>query len=123
LPYKDLDKGVELDLISPYRHNTKRSVANTSYMGLLVSLGSVGNFKRSDRDKRNVHIRELKARDSKFCVSELIANYPITQGTFLQNLTESYIPRSNGTTRQDHHTGEITVTKPDGGRYVYGIPA
>ncbi len=82
-------------------------------------------LKRANREKRNQVFTYLNAEEaSKAALEQTLSSHKpntITYGCPGQNIT--YINRSNDTTYQKHHISEVTVTNPDGARYVYGIPA
>ncbi len=84
-------------------------------------------LKRSGREKRNQVFSYLTAKEAAavgldkqiFTHNVNVLTYP----TFINGTNGSVINRTGGTHYQDHHISEISVTKEDGSRYVYGIPA
>ncbi len=76
------------------------------------------NFKRKKRDIRGQLVSALTADQSNFCLSHGIPK-TVNQGS--SNYLET-IPRIGGY-RNASHNSEISITKEDGSRFVYGIPA
>ncbi|MCB0647468.1 MAG: hypothetical protein KDC49_12455 [Saprospiraceae bacterium] len=84
---------------------------------------SIGNeIKRDKREKRNESISYLNATEATAVGLEKgIRNYKMDiQMKPLNDYT--IIPRTENY-RKEHHISEITALRPDGLRYVYGIPA
>jgi hypothetical protein len=82
---------------------------------------------RKKRDPRNQLMSYLTASEAeKFALDKKIksvaqgAQYK-SDGTEFENTTIDRV--SSDLTRKGHHLSEITVTKEDGSRYLYGIPA
>ena len=79
-------------------------------------------IKRIDREKRNESISYLSAAEASSAgLTKKIQNY-------LMDDDMNPLDESNGITRtedyrKDHHISEITALRPDGLRYIYGIPA
>jgi len=90
---------------------------------------AVGAGRRSTRAIRNTHISHLNAGEaSDRAISKFIKDY--SPNNFTMDLVtrelNSYTPKNRGTLHGlsgiDHHLSELTVTKDDGSRYVYGLP-
>tara|TARA_B100000508_G_scaffold137355_2_gene131770 strand:+ start:74807 stop:80668 length:5862 start_codon:yes stop_codon:yes gene_type:complete len=73
-------------------------------------LGLPSDVKRSGRQLRNQSILNLS-------IDELINGDGIGQGPIAKN---NYPVHSSA---KSHHTGEVQITRNDGARYIYGIPA
>jgi hypothetical protein len=104
------------------KRNRKTELGSVSNNGdNIVSFSSNGSINRTKRDKRNIFVKELKASDSKYCFNEHIKYYSYNKvnGLITQTGNENRVNEI----RKSHHTSEISVTKPDGSKYVYGIPA
>lgn len=90
--------------------------------------GEVKNLQSKRRTKkisRNQSISYLTAKDAnEFALERGILSYRKNYFALGETgyLSESYRTRAAGV-RQDHHISEITTLKPDGTRYVFGIPA
>ena len=123
LPYKDLNNpvGLKIHKIS-FLSSILRDRVNVSNNNNIISFNSSGNIYRTKRDKRNIFVRELKASDYKYCFDRKISISPLS-GSCSEGSTELHEDRINTTYRPSHHTSEISVIKPDGSKYVYGIPA
>ena len=80
-----------------------------------INIDGRGSYTRDKRDKRNVHIKVLRADEKEYCLDETI-DYQTPLGTIASS-------QRNQNGRSGHHNSEITLTKPDGSRFVYGIPA
>ncbi|MBP6794320.1 MAG: hypothetical protein KA143_04655, partial [Saprospiraceae bacterium] len=80
--------------------------------------GISSNIKRSKRAKRNQSISFLVASEAK----EIGLEKTIKNHTLNSSSAPVDIPR-NDLIRKSHHISEITALRPDGLRYVYGIPA
>lgn len=77
---------------------------------------------RKERQRRNEAIHVLTAREAaSFALEKKILSY----NTFNVTGTGKYIPSEElpRTSYPHHHVSEITALRPDGARYVYGIPA
>jgi len=88
---------------------------------------SFGNsIQRDIRAKRTTNISYLNPKDAYIAgVNKEIQSYPLLQYPTNSNVNStnvSIIPRLNSQ-RKENHISEITVTKTDGSRYIYGIPA
>lgn len=94
--------------------------ASSSYVGG----GSMGSNTRSGRKIRDQHISVLNAEQANnFAISkkiEIFNDFTITpDGNYLP---EQVVDRNTGIYKPDH-ISEITVSRSDGARYIYGIPA
>lgn len=82
------------------------------------------SVQRESRAKRTTHISYLNTKEALVAgVNKNIENYKLfTASSNLNSSTDKkeIISRMN---RRENHLSEITVTKTDGSRYVYGIPA
>ncbi len=90
-----------------------------NFPGKSVSIGAKGNFTRSSREKRTQVFSYLTAAEADNLGGEkqLVIYKPYTGNT--GEKISSVQPRVYGN-RKGHHISEITVTQPDGARYVYG---
>ena len=80
------------------------------------------DIKREDREKRNESISYLSAAEATHIgLQKDILNFPINRGYVDHSDLES-LPRITAN-KKPHHISEITAVRPDGLRYVYGIPA
>jgi hypothetical protein len=85
------------------------------------------NIKRKKRQTRNQNISYLTASEAvDYALVKEIENYPYNVHTI--NSSYGYeIPAGNKTSRligsNGHHISEMQAVRPDGARYVYGIPA
>ena len=79
-------------------------------------------IKRESREKRNQSISYLTADEAeKVGINKNILSYPLNSGID-RSVTPTELSRVN-TKRKSHHMSEITALRPDGLRYVFGIPA
>ncbi|MGB0176880.1 MAG: hypothetical protein ACPF9D_06925, partial [Owenweeksia sp.] len=76
--------------------------ASASYLTKSKVRSSISQVKKTSRGKRNQVISTLTRKE-------------VAEGMGLDSIVTEY--------GEDHHIGEITVIKTDGGRYVYGLPA
>lgn len=84
------------------------------------------NFQRNTRERRNEVMQVLTAKDAaRYGLDTLILSYAKNKIRFTAPIDSNcYIANSiRRVNYPKHHTSEISVTKPDGYRYVYGIPA
>ncbi|MCS6933864.1 MAG: hypothetical protein NZM35_01760 [Chitinophagales bacterium] len=91
-----------------------------------VVAGNAGdNFLRNNREYRQNHIRCLTALDAtQMALSKEISSYPLNQfQNYSNSSTFSRAIAKWGRIRSLEHISEITVTRTDGMRYVFGIPA
>lgn len=83
-------------------------------------------LQRNKRNIRGTSISYLRVGEKiRLTRSHAVTSYPLNNvGTYPSGLIQQYyhIP-IDLMKRPFHHIGEITVTKPDGKRYNYGIPA
>lgn len=96
----------------------KFSVQSSLYDKNGNSLGS-SSIRRNAQAKRNQLIVPLNAEQATYYGIEKNINYYTYNGG-------QYTPGSTGRisgARLDHHISEVTTLRPDGMRYVYGIPA
>ncbi len=100
------------------------SIGNDAGVSTMAGLG-----KRSSRVIRNTHISYLSAKDANDRAQvRLIRDFAVNQFGIntstreLNNYTTKNRQNLNGLSNIDHHLSELTVTKGDGTRYVYGIP-
>ena len=78
---------------------------------------------RKKREKRNQSISYLTALEaSTFGLHKKIQNYQLSDDGLNENTSIKTIDRV-GNGKEVHHISEITALRPDGLRYVYGIPA
>jgi hypothetical protein len=83
-------------------------------------LGASYNLK-TGRDKRNQVISIMEAaKAAKFALETDLKSYLLDAKT--GNLTATSIPRVSAQAK-GHHISEISVLRPDGTRYIFGIPA
>jgi hypothetical protein len=100
----------------------------------LAAVNISGQLKRNSREKRNQIFSYLDAEEAtQMGLDRIIKSHPIGQITYgcspgsttpinrVATNDEMTISKTNF--RQKHHISEISVTNPDGQRYVYGIPA
>jgi len=99
---------------------TARNIFDLSGSTLLVS----GNLTKTRREKRSQSTSILSAYEANFMgLDKTINSYPLNTSVFgncgasasIYHISRLYWPQ--------HHMSEITVTNPDGKRYVYGLPA
>ena len=108
-----------------------------------LQLSILSRIQRKNRMPRNTHISYLTAAEaSVFGLEKMITTYPILKYYYANTNWHLYdnsspvngstgsglyaaIPRTLGKSGKGigHHPSEISVTKTDGSRYVYGIPA
>jgi hypothetical protein len=80
-------------------------------------------IKRTAREKRNQSISYLTAKEAVHQgLNKKIQSYPKNSGLGKQ-VVPLPIDRTDNSSRKEHHIGEITAVRPDGLRFVYGIPA
>ncbi|MES2655515.1 MAG: hypothetical protein V4620_08000 [Bacteroidota bacterium] len=111
-PYANLDKDFVLKFFNPFK-----TVEDLSYKGP-IAMDKMGKYHRDKRDKRNVFIKSLSNAESDFCLNKKIkyaAGFGPDGATGELNRTDA--------NRKAHHNSEMTVIKPDGTKYVYGIAA
>ncbi len=90
--------------------NLKTMLGSTSTVASVV--------KRSKRLKRNQSVSYLTADEGeKFGIDKSVKSYS------LNNDDTIYIGRKLHANSKTHHISEITAVRPDGLRYIYGIPA
>lgn len=108
--FKNIGERTKVDkLFEPYKTlNASFDVSNTSV--------SSNQYHREKRDNRNVFIRKLNNSESAFAQDKEI-KYKNVNGLI------EMLPVSNSETRKPHHNSEISVTRPDGTKYIYGIAA
>jgi hypothetical protein len=89
----------------------------------------IGGGRRTTRAIRNTHISYLHAGEAaQRALVKNIKDFSKNQFTLspstreFQNFTTQPRNGFNNLSGIDHHLSELTVTKPDGSRYVYGIP-
>ena len=82
--------------------------------------------KRKTRRRRNQGIRFKTADEAQFnALIKQVESYDLGDHTF-DTKTGQYIKGANSKNRTDykpHHISEVEVVRPDGVRYIYGIPA
>lgn len=89
---------------------------------------SYGGQKKTNREPRNNNLTFLNITDaSNFAVDKLITDYTTNTFSYTANgdidkTKYTSTARNTGLSGKDHHISEITVTKDDGARYVYGVP-
>jgi hypothetical protein len=98
-----------------------KNILNYNYGAKMVST----NPTKTRREKRNQCTSLLTAQEATyFGLDRCIKSYPFNKNVFDSGCYSSKqfdtIPRS---TWPAHHISEVTVTNPDGKRYVYGTPA
>jgi hypothetical protein len=131
---------------SPYITNSENILANTgSFAAAKVILDKSGsevintnnlkaNFaspntisnvqKRSNRSKRNQSVSFLTSLEAKHIgLEKKIRNFTLSTSPSSSTNRFSEIDRQDDVTRKKHHISEITVVRPDGLRYIYGIAA
>jgi hypothetical protein len=83
-----------------------------------LNVKSSENYKRKKRDIRGQLVSALTADQSNFCLNSDIHKM-VNEGTssYLETIN-----RNNGY-RKASHNSEISITKEDGSKFVYGIPA
>lgn len=121
-PYKNLNNpiNVRVKKISGLSRALGQTV--TFNDGNVLSYDPLGTVVRTKRDKRNIYIRALKAGEEIFCLTDSIEFKTwVTEGA-IKSVYPVRLSRS-AEFRKSHHTSEITVCKPDGNKYVYGIAA
>ena len=93
----------------------KTSLSSTSEQNLAIP----GN--KTDREKRNQVFSILTAREaSHFALDKTIKSYRFTN---FQTGEETITSIGRTDIAEDHHLSELTVLRPNGARYVFGIPA
>ncbi len=95
--------------------NNRQSMSETS-----ASMGDRSNFYHSSRARRTQLFSYLTAEEAeKASVEKGMVTYePYTKDTKKMAVKDSLSRTANK--RKSHHISEITVTQPDGTRYVYG---
>lgn len=92
-------------LYTPEQRKETRDIRNTLFSALTAAeAASFG------------HTQKLNYYYSQYSLSDYFTNGQKNYST-LSNVERNY------GNRKDHHVSEITVTRPDGARYVYGLPA
>ena len=86
------------------------------------------NTVKHTRQKRNQSISVLTAADaSKYALVKNVESYSYngfnTDVSGNYSLDQNTTQRSNTSLYPGHHISEITALRPDGSRYIYGIPA
>ena len=85
-----------------------------------------GPIVKTKKDKRTTFFQPLTAKEAAAVgVHKEIGNYT-NMFTLTNNPSNAYTPTNiarNSGYRKDHHFSEVSVTRTDGARYVYGIPA
>lgn len=79
---------------------------------------------KTQREKRNQVFSYLTAKEAtNTALDKKIKSYPANK-IVISSCNNSDINEINRVSenRKDHHISEVTVTQPDGSRYVYGIP-
>ncbi len=76
--------------------------------------------KKYDREKRNQVLSVLTANEWRFALNKKIESYRFSNK---QTGEEIKIASDRTAIAKDHHLSELTVLRPDGARYVFGIPA
>ncbi|HTA81451.1 MAG TPA: hypothetical protein VK783_00825 [Bacteroidia bacterium] len=83
-----------------------------------------GNLIKTQREKRNQSTSILNAAEaSELGLDKTIDSYPYDTNVYYSCAYSSHINHIKRITWPAHHMSEITVTNPDGKRYVYGLPA
>jgi hypothetical protein len=109
-------------------HGTTRPLYwNTSNQKIAGSTGftTTDSLTRQTRDGRNTVFQYLNATEaSQFALEKNITTYQKNKIRLSSANPTCAIDASVARTSwPSHHISEVTITKPDGGRYVYGIPA
>lgn len=108
--FKNIGEKTTIDkTFEPYKSlNESFDVSNFSV--------SSNQYHREKRDNRNVFIRKLNNSEAAFAQDRDI-KYKNLNGLI------EMLPISNSETRKSYHNSEISVLKPDGTKYIYGIAA
>lgn len=82
------------------------------------------NLTKTRREKREQVTSILSAAEANYMgLDKKINSYPYDTNVFGSCALASHIQQISRLSWPGHHMSEITVTNPDGKRYVYGIPA
>jgi hypothetical protein len=82
------------------------------------------NLKKTRREKRSQSTSILSASEANcFGLDKTINSYPLDTNVYGNCTYSSKIKHISRLSWPGHHMSEITVTNPDGKRYVYGLPA
>lgn len=107
------------EIVALGRYDKEKNKQSQGNISMPVTLA------RTTREKRNQVFSYLTAKEAaatgldKQIISHSpgVITYPTFSGSSINRTAATNAPY------QDHHISEITVTKDDGSRYVYGIPA
>ncbi len=130
LEYKELENGAlrpKLEQTGNALISGRESVTSENKLidvdGGEVDITSVSAIK-TQRDKRNTFMSYRTGAEKKFCLDEKI--YCITNPASpepLMSCSTCTASITRGGDAKDKHISEVSLTKNDGARYVYGIPA
>ncbi len=82
------------------------------------------NLVKTRREKRSQSVNMLNAQEANyFGLDKTINSYPLNHNVYSGCSSTYGIQHFSRLSWPFHHTSEITVTNPDGKRYVYGLPA
>lgn len=133
-----IDKGAMFEILGgakKTRVDIARSGTNSIAMNTLLSQSLytgtssssivTSNIQNTDRMIRHQVFSFLTADEaSKYGLDKKILSYPYNESAYQSCVEfEPDIDSLERTSYENHHISEITVTQPDGKRYIYGIPA
>ena len=107
----------------PVRIKINESGAENSFVVSGARYQKVSEIKREARAKRNLVMTYLTAKEASVVgLNKKIAYFAMDKdGKYAQSLNyEDRFSENDENVRKAHHISEITVTTPDGARYVYG---
>lgn len=119
--------------LASFRLNKISGSVNSTLEADIVSSSSTSTYsgqKKDTRQPRNNNFNFLNVTDASIVgLNKTIKNYALnifnyTPDGDIDNSSSAYstINRNSSLTGRENHISEVTVTKEDGARYVYGIP-
>lgn len=124
VPVNHLSGFNETNRLSPTSFEIIRNTRGATLTGLLTSGNGnfEGDIKRSERIRNNVLTYFTAEEAAKYSTPQINSYAVNTELAPRNNALQPPIDRVGGR-RQKHHLSEMTVTRTDGARYTYGIPA
>lgn len=112
-PYNKLDEDFKIRFPENDKNLNFGSLKRVKF-----GIDNKANYHREERDKRNTYIQKRSADESDFCLNKII-QYRTGDGIDAEIMTMSRVTSE----RKGGQNSEMTVIKPDGSKYVYGIAA
>jgi hypothetical protein len=115
--------------VNPFYVKLDRNGSTVTAKSIVVDqngyMGINSNLLKTRREKRNRSISMMTAQEANyFGLDKSILNYPYNKNVYTGGCAQATgITQVSRLSHPLHHTSEITVTNPDGKRYVYGLPA